>query len=397
MRENRTSYSRHWRMALVLALATQPIHVALGDYNPPPPPWRLEAARDPRRLSDDLKVELKLREPKAEFQQLERIPLEVFVKNLASTTARRIGGGYNPLSEYRNVLLRVYDAEGDLMPMTRYQSGNAKYGDYPIGGGFGFSDPWEMPVGTGFRSYPVANLAYDLSSPGEYSILAEFPTGQTREVAGVRVPVVAQSQVLKVRILDKPSGLDGGPSRVTRGVFQPTPPPSRLEAACDPRRLSDDLKVEVKLREPKADFKQLEPIPLEVFVKNLAGTKARTIGGSSVPPLSAYRYVMLRVYNARGDLMRVTRYQTFDADTGHYSITNGPLPDSRVLPVGSEFRLHPVANLAYDMSSPGEYSIIAEFPTGETREVAGVWVPVVAQSQVLKVRILADLTRWPFP
>ncbi len=53
------------------------------------------------------------------------------------------------------------------------------------------------------------------------------------------------------------------------------------------------------------------------------------------------------------------------------------------------------ANLAYDMTSPGEYSILVEFPTGEKRMVDGVEVPAVAQSAVVKVKVLAEGIRAP--
>ena len=171
-------------------------------------PLRLATTKDRRRLSENMKVDLTVGGLKAEFKQLEPIPLEIVVKNVASTTARTIGGGYAPESEYRVVRIRIFDSKGNLLPETRWQSFNVKYGGYPIGGGLGSTGQgYEIAQDEEVRSDMTANLAYDMSSPGEYSIIAEFPTGEVREVDGSKIPVVAQSAVFKVRVLAEPNRL----------------------------------------------------------------------------------------------------------------------------------------------------------------------------------------------
>ena len=195
------SHGQSWRIALAFTLTALTIPDAWGadDFVAP---QRLATSQDKRRLSDDMKVEVTVGGLKKEFKQLEPIPLEIVVTNLSSSQAATIGGGYAPECEYRVVRIRVFDAKGDLLPETRWQSYNVKYGGYQVGGSsLDRTLRFKIEKGKEVRSDVLANLAYDMTSPGEYSILVEFPTGEKRMVDGVEVPAVAQSAVVKVKVL----------------------------------------------------------------------------------------------------------------------------------------------------------------------------------------------------
>ncbi len=201
MREPRAFQGRVGRIALAVAMTALTIPDAWGGDDLVTP-QRLATSLDKRRLSDDMKVKVTVGGLKKEFNQLEPIPLEIVVTNLSSSTACSIGAGYGPECEYRVVRLRVFDRKGDLLPETRWQSYNVKYGGYQVGGSMvGMYGGTRIEKGKDVRSDVFANLAYDMTSPGEYSILVEFPTGEKRMVDGVEVPAVAQSTVVKVKVL----------------------------------------------------------------------------------------------------------------------------------------------------------------------------------------------------
>ena len=200
MRERRTFQGRSWRIALAIALTALTTHDTQG-ADDLVTPQRLATSQDKRRLSDDMKVKVIVGESKTEFKQLEPIPLEIIVTNTSRDMAYSIGGGYGPECEYRVVCLRVFDRKGNLLPETRWQSYNVKYGGYQVGGNSFDRLPFKIEMGKEVRSDVFANLAYDMTSPGEYSILVEFPTGEKRMVDGVEVPAVAQSAVVKVKVL----------------------------------------------------------------------------------------------------------------------------------------------------------------------------------------------------
>ncbi len=129
MREPRAFQGRAGRIALALAMTALTIPDAWGGDDLVTP-QRLATSQDKRRLSDDMRVKVIVGESKSEFKQLEPIPLEIVVTNLSSSNAATIGGGYAPECEYRVVRIRVFDAKGDLLPETRWQSYDVRYLGY---------------------------------------------------------------------------------------------------------------------------------------------------------------------------------------------------------------------------------------------------------------------------
>ncbi len=136
--------------------------------------------------------------------------------------------------------------------------------------------------------------------------------------------------------------------------------------------------VAVKLA--KAEYRVLEPIRLLVNVKNAGAepvSSQRSLCIYSTLKINAYQY---------GKLLPQTR---FISTCGHrMTVGNSAIPGGGILKPGDEFRSHITANLARDMTDPGEYSVFVEMFLGREIEVGGKMVPLVARSEELRLKII---------
>lgn len=168
-------------------------------------PDRLDTASDPRRITQD--VILTATVDKKEFETLEPITLTVRAKCVGGSV-RLPAAGYPPAAEYRTFHIRVFDASGQLLPKTRYHTFDVRYRGFPVGLSNG-SAGIDFNPGKEYVGAPVANLVYDMTSPGKYTILVEFPMYRDRMVDGQAVPLVAQAEPIQVEVLAEPLRLPG--------------------------------------------------------------------------------------------------------------------------------------------------------------------------------------------
>jgi hypothetical protein len=169
----------------------------------PPRPERIEAARDPRRISRVVKVAVRVVKPTAEFTPLEPIRLEVMARNVSDHEFFSLAmTGSFPYDHYRRFPIKVFDSKGLLVPRTRYGDFDIKWRGTPIGSGGGGTGSM-FNSGMEDRGELIANLVFDMTSPGEYTILVEFRGGGYTRIDGVEAPIVAQSEPVKVKVLDR--------------------------------------------------------------------------------------------------------------------------------------------------------------------------------------------------
>lgn len=200
MSERWTHRARAFLAALALALAALAAPTARAEDSLAKPE-RIETARDARRLTEDVRVELSV--SKYKFDPLEPVELYAEAENVSKHHVPRPSIGYPPHVNYRNFLIKVFDSNGNLMPTTRYFEYDVKYlqRGFPVGrSGLGA----DFSPGDVIWHELLANLAYDMTSPGTYTILVEFPTGRTQTIDGEDVPIVAQSHPVQIEVIDPP-------------------------------------------------------------------------------------------------------------------------------------------------------------------------------------------------
>ena len=166
-------------------------------------PERIETARDERRLTPNVRVTASVAENR--FDPLEPIRLEVRAANVSNHYEGLPVTGALPEAYYQMFWLRVFDAEGRLLPETRYYE-DVPRRRMPIGMSNGSAglvfDPGQEVSGE-----VVANLAYDMTRPGTYTILVEYRVGRTKTIDGQKVPIVAQSEPIEVEVVAEPARL----------------------------------------------------------------------------------------------------------------------------------------------------------------------------------------------
>jgi len=166
-------------------------------------PMRLATAQDARRITDDVKVTATVSE--AAFRPLEPIRLDVEAENVSTRSLVLHNHGYLPKAPYRRFRILVFDDQGKRLPRTRYYTIDVPQRVVPLNlSRFG---SWSFDPGEFIKGKLVANLVYDMTSPGDYAIIVEFPTDQTREIEGEEVSVVAQSEAIPVRVVADPPRL----------------------------------------------------------------------------------------------------------------------------------------------------------------------------------------------
>lgn len=166
-------------------------------------PERIETARDERRLTTN--VEVSASAAKDRFDLLEPIRLEVRAENVSVHHEGLPVTGALPEAYYQTFWLRVFDAEGRLLPKTRYYE-DVPYRRMPIGMSNGSAGLVFSP-GQEVSGKVVANLAYDMTRPGNYTILVEYRVGRTEMIDGQEVPIFAQSEPIEVEVVAEPPRL----------------------------------------------------------------------------------------------------------------------------------------------------------------------------------------------
>jgi hypothetical protein len=165
-------------------------------------PASLAAARDERRVTSEFEVTATI--AKTDYAVLEPIRIAVAARNVSGHPVEVPPIGYQPQAAYRAFRVLVFDVDGKLAAKTRFHTYDMRVKGFEVGGhliGYLLED--------GHQSFGtvVANLMYDLTSPGEYTILIEFPCGERVDVGGQTIRRVAQSAELKVRVIEEPPSL----------------------------------------------------------------------------------------------------------------------------------------------------------------------------------------------
>jgi len=192
--------NRAWLLVLAMAAGGLPLQSSQGGDSLADPE-RLETALDERRVTEDIRVGYFL--GRFQFKPLERIPLFVQAKNVSDRTIYGSSTGDLPISFYRTFRLRVFDSNGELVPKTRYHTIDVKYRGFPVGGGLGIIGQYQPGQVTMGEVFP--NLVYDMTSPGRYTILIEFPTRRTETIDGETVPIVGQSEPIELEVVPEPA------------------------------------------------------------------------------------------------------------------------------------------------------------------------------------------------
>ena len=164
-------------------------------------PQRIEDAQDARYVTSDVTVSIVT--SKDQFQPLEPITLIVTARNTTEGHGWIPPAGYFPEGLYRVFHVLVYDRKGNLLPRTRYGDLDVRYRGLEIGssmGGMGC----DFAPGSQIRGELVANLVYDMTSPGLYTVLVEVPTASYTEVDGFKRRIYAQSKPIKVLVVADP-------------------------------------------------------------------------------------------------------------------------------------------------------------------------------------------------
>lgn len=183
------------RVALSFVLVASTVGNAQSDDKAAPP-------SDSKKGLGILEVDVQVVKASAEFAVLEPIWLKVVARNVSQhrSVARNLSGR-SPETDYRTFPIKVYDAKGQPVPRTRYGDYDLKWRGLPVGSGGGGAYSLINP-GKEVRGELVANLAFDMSSPGDYTIIVEFPMLLPAELDDGKGPAVAQSKPIKVRVLD---------------------------------------------------------------------------------------------------------------------------------------------------------------------------------------------------
>ncbi len=189
-------------LALGLAIGVLPVQ-GIGGEDQFAGPERIGAVSDLGRITQDVTVDVSV--SKVEFVPLEPIALDVRARNLTDHVIFGPVAGFSPLGDYRTFRIKVFDRDGRLLPKTRYQEIDVTTRGFPLGASLGGA--LHLLPGHDVRRQLCANLVYDMTSPGEYTILVEFPTNSTVTIDGKAVPVVARSKSLDVLVVAEPPRL----------------------------------------------------------------------------------------------------------------------------------------------------------------------------------------------
>ena len=166
-------------------------------------PQRIETARDERRLTPNVRVTAYA--AKDRFDPLKPIRLRAHAVNVSIHYEKLPVTGALPEAYYQTFWLRVFDAEGRLLPKTRYYE-DVPRRRMPIGMSNGSAGLVFAP-GQEVSGKVVANLAYDMTLPGTYTIFVEYRVGRTETIDGQKVPIVAQSEPIEVEVVAEPARL----------------------------------------------------------------------------------------------------------------------------------------------------------------------------------------------
>ncbi len=103
----------------------------------------------------------------------------------------------NPGDRYLMARVRVFDAEGRLVPMTEFyknevQDPRAAIQEGPAATGWHIVSPAFLDL--------IPNLVYDMTRPGEYWILVEMQANSTR-IRGIQGAFYARAKPIKVKVL----------------------------------------------------------------------------------------------------------------------------------------------------------------------------------------------------
>ena len=110
------------------------------------------------------------------------------------------GGKYDGGMSPASYQLKVFDAKGLLVRRTRYGESDVKYRGLRVGGGVSGStlNPGEQRSGD-----LIANLIFDMTSPGEYTVLVELRCYPTEAYLYDERPLIAQSVPIAAKVLDR--------------------------------------------------------------------------------------------------------------------------------------------------------------------------------------------------
>jgi hypothetical protein len=249
----------------------------------------------------------------------------------------------------------------------------------------------------------MANMVRDMTNPGEYTILVEFPFYSMNFNDYQGKEVLARAEPIKVKVRPDPNrpqshrtptpeGKTKSPAKAREHPIHP----EQIDAARDPRRLSTDLKVFAMLVRARSEYEPLEPIRLHVGV--YYNTEMRDLASQPTRILHEddYRNFSIKVFDSNGELIPATRFAEENAG-------NETPPEKDAAEVKPNRRLGPkdyhrgilTANLVREMTSPDEYTILVEYPLHKTTVIDGKDVELVGQSVPIKVKVLPDDRRNP--
>jgi hypothetical protein len=162
----------------------------------------LEAARKSKKLSRLVSIEVRPAKPEARFAVLEPIKLKVVARNISDHSAMVVdwGGGKYEEECHRTYQLKVFDANGLLVRRARYGESDVKYRGSRVGGGVSGSC---LNPGKQLSGDLIANLIFDMTSPGDYTVLVEVRCYPTEAYLYDERPLIAQSEPIAVKVLDR--------------------------------------------------------------------------------------------------------------------------------------------------------------------------------------------------
>lgn len=144
---------------------------------------------------------------KGEYRPMEPIRVSVQARNVSNRQLLMPGrSGATPEAYYRIFRVRVLDDRNSPVPTTRFHDLNVRFKNLPIGGSNGSAGVNLAPEESR-KGEVIANLVYDMTAPGVYSILIEFETIDPAAPAGAPNSRVARSAPIRVQVLEEPPGL----------------------------------------------------------------------------------------------------------------------------------------------------------------------------------------------
>lgn len=142
-----------------------------------------------------------------EFRQLQRVRVICKTKNVSEGHLWRPVCGANRYLETR---IRVFDIRGKLVPMTDFYNNEGRW-PVTIGGGAPLS---AINPGDSSQIDLVPNLIYDMTRPGEYWVLVEFPFFSSSPPDHKEGFLYARAEPIKVKVVPEPLVFRPGPNSV---------------------------------------------------------------------------------------------------------------------------------------------------------------------------------------